>query len=111
MSCGSVGVALRSYKLDQQFVSDFTWMGIWTPFSRSPSTIQVMAMAGTLNIVFPSGNDNSKFSRISTTMECNSITLSNGMSAFKTLDRHETEMQDSREFPTDAGTGAGSCGA
>lgn len=67
----------HKYRLDQQLMSDFMRMGIWTPFSRSPSTIQVIAMAGTLKIVFPSGNDNSKFSRISTTMECNSITLSN----------------------------------
>ena len=34
-----------------------------------------MAIAGTLKIVFPSGNDNSKFSIISTARECNSITL------------------------------------
>lgn len=62
-------------------MSGFRRMGIWTPFSRSPSTRQVIAIAGTLMIVFPSGKDNSKFSSISTTRECNSITLSNRMSA------------------------------
>ena len=76
---------MGSRKPNQQLLSGVMRMGIWTPFSRSPSTIQVMAMAGTLKIVFPSGNDSSKFSSISTTMECNSITLSNRTSASVTL--------------------------
>ena len=83
-------------------------MGIWTPFSRSPSTIQVMATAGTLKIVFPSGNDNSKFSSISTIRECNSIILSNRRSASEI--RHlKSKTLDSREFPTNTSTSTSSC--
>ena len=68
-----------------------------------------MIKAGTLKIVFPSGNDNSKFSSSSTTRACNSITLSNRISVFVTPHRLGLETLDSREFPTNAGTGAGTC--